>query len=296
MLSKPWATYDDNWQEPTVNVWDNLCFVSGVARGEQGTIGVLAANCRPDGRLIFNLIKGNSQARVDVLPDGQVVVVAGGGSQWISLNGIWFQTNRPRGVNLVWGWVPYGYGYRPVTQSKNGELCMISGLIRSGNWGYFAQMAPDCIPRDGRLIFSCDNHGLIVRVDVLQGNGYLVRSGGYANHGWVSLDGIAFTQYGGNTLNLNGGWVNYANGYRGASWTKTGPICVVSGLIRSSSWPASVATLPAECRPKKPMIFGGNVHMKSAVIEVHPSGEVRVRPDTKAQWDWLSLDGVKFYV
>jgi len=231
-----------------------------------------------------------------VLDNGQIHHVAGGGGGWVSLDGMWFTTNRPRGVNLIWGWVPYGYGYRTVTQAKNGELCTLSGLIRSGNWGYFAQMAPDCIPRDGRLIFTANNHETITRVDILQGNGLVLRSGGYANHGWVSLDGIAFTQYGGQQLNLHSGWGHYDNGYRRGSFTKTGPICVVSGLIRSGNWPDVITVLPSECRPSKPLIFGGNVHMKSAVIEVHPSGEIRVRRNTKDQWDWLSLDGIKFAV
>ena len=60
----------------------------------QKHLATLPPDCRPAGRLVFNLNNHVNTARVDVHPDGRVVWVAGGaGYQWISLSGIGFEAN-----------------------------------------------------------------------------------------------------------------------------------------------------------------------------------------------------------
>ena len=156
--------------------------------------------------------------RIQVLEDGRVFYIAGGGGVWLSLNGIFFPRQRTRGVQLINGWVNYGYGYRPTTQHKQGDYCILSGLIRAGNWGNFGVMDPNCRPNQ-RLIFTANNHASIARVDVLP-NGYFVWVGGSRNWGWINLDGISFTVNPGNYLKLYNGWQNYGGGYRPASYQK----------------------------------------------------------------------------
>ncbi len=74
---------------------------------------------------------------------------------------------------------------------------------------------------------------------------------------------------------------------------QNGRVCSVSGLIRSNTWHGHITTLPPGCRPSSRLIFGGNVHIKSARIDVLENGAV-VYVTGKAHWEWLSLDGIKF--
>jgi len=285
------------FQEPAVYLWENICFVAGAVKGNgTGVIATLGPRCRPkEGTLTFAHMKGDAAARVDVTADGKIIHVTGGGVLWLSLSGIWFTVDRPRAVNLVLGWQPLGNKFRSVTQSKNGDLCMISGAISGGKWEYFADMAVDCIPQDGRPIFSVSNHDRITRVDVMEKTGLLIRQGGYANHGWLSLDGIAYTTRAGAAFPLSGDWLPYEFGYRAPTWKRVGPICVVSGAVRSQTWPEVVGTLPLDCRPDKKLIFGANVHMSNAVVEVFADGKIIYRKGTKQQWDWMSLEGIRFF-
>lgn len=293
-LSQGWTNFGAGYQEARLDLWDNLCFVSGRVNGNEGQIALLGTRCRPkDGRLIFALQRGDKPARVDVLPDGRVFLITRGGDGWLTLDGLSFTVDRPRTPELLWNWRRFGdSAYREPTESKNGDLCMISGIIGNGNWGYFAKFRPDCAPQDGRLIFSGNNHETITRIDVIQGNGFLVRAGGSANHGWVALDGIAFTPNGGNNLALRAGWENYGHEYRPAKWTKTGPVCVVSGLIRGN-WNEVIAELPAGCRPARTLTFGTNVHDWTATVDVGTDGVIRYKAG-RSPHNWIALDGIKF--
>lgn len=293
-LNGNFQPYNSGYETPSFVLWGNMVFVSGLARGWSGLIGTLPSGARPNGgRLIFALIRGGTNCRVDVLDDGRVFYIAGGESaDWISLNGIIFDVNVQQGLNLVWGWQPYGWGYRQVSQNRQSDFCIVSGLIRSGSWGYFAYTRSDCNPSE-RLIFSANNHDTITRVDLLS-NGYLLYSGGYTHHGWVSLDGITWVPgSGGSPLSLFNGWADYYSGYRQARFLRTGRVCALSGLIRSSSWAHHITTLPEGCRPRARVIFMGNVHMRSARIDVTREGQV-LYVSHRMQWDWISLDNIKF--
>jgi hypothetical protein len=68
----------------------NVVVLSGVIRPGTGVLAVLPVNLRPPARLIFLAPTHGGVARVDVLPDGKVVVVSGGNAAWISLSGISF--------------------------------------------------------------------------------------------------------------------------------------------------------------------------------------------------------------
>jgi len=97
-----WSDYGHSYLGATVDRWNRLCFVSGLLAGWNGQIGTLGDDCRPrDGRLIFSLIKGDHASRVDVLPDGRIFHIAGGGGHWLSLSGIWFTVDRPHGLNIM---------------------------------------------------------------------------------------------------------------------------------------------------------------------------------------------------
>ncbi|MCP4662736.1 MAG: hypothetical protein GY856_45665 [bacterium] len=93
-LTTGWEQYGGPFENGTVRREGNLVIVSGLIKRTTGTWGHLAtlpADSRPSERLIFNLNNKGNTARVDALPDGQILWVAGGKSYgWVSLSGITF--------------------------------------------------------------------------------------------------------------------------------------------------------------------------------------------------------------
>jgi len=171
--------------------------------------------------------------------------------------------------------------------------CALSGVIKGTSWGTMGKVDSECQP-DAPLIFSVDNHDGVTRLDVQQ-NGYFNYAGGSANNGWVSLDGMVWTKSGGAPLNLLNNWQNFGS-WRSAKYQRIGDICILSGLVKNSGeWSSLVSTLPSECRPKKRLTFGGNVHTSSARVDVLPDGGL-VYVTGKADWEWLSLSNILFVV
>lgn len=292
-LHHPWRNHGGPY--PTAGVVADIghCIATGLLTGRGGLIGTLPTTCRPQqGRLIFNQYNGDTR-RVDALTDGRVYHITHGSANYLSLDGLMFAKHPGPQPQFLWGWRNYGHGYRRASVSRYSMVCAVSGLIRGGRWGYFVHV-PQCRPHDGRLIFSANNHAHNTRVDVLT-NGHVLRSGGYAHHHWVSLDGIQFANTGGHNIALYNRWVNYGHGYRPAKWMRVGKMCYLSGLIKSPSWHHHITTLPATCRPKKRVVLFGNVHMRSARIDVLPNGHVYY-VQGKMHWDWLSLSNVRFLV
>jgi len=294
-LEPEWKNYEGDYESASfVTIKNSVCVVRGLVRGDQGLIGTLPEACRPTARLVFTVMKTNAPARVDVLADGRIYYVAGGGGiGWISLSGITFTIDTQPSFNLMGGWVSYGGEYRPISLGKDNGFCIVSGIIKDGSWNYFGNVDKDCWP-DYRLIFSGNNHENIARVDLLQ-NGYIQFLGGSSNHGWVSFDGMIYTKTGGMPLTLLNDWSNYGY-YRDAKYERVGNVCILSGLIKNvNGWSGHIATLPSECRPAKRLVFGGNVHVSNARVDILSDGAV-VYVTGKKSWEWLSLSGIHFTV
>lgn len=171
------------------------------------------------------------------------------------------------------------------------SLCIASGLIKGGGWALLADLPPACAPA-GELIFNLNNHTKTARVDV-KPSGELFWVAGGADHGWISLDGVVLKPgEGGEALKLQNGWVNYAGAYRKARVARVGDLCVVSGLIKGGAW-STLAVLPEDCRPEKRLIFNLNNHVKTARVDVKPSGEILWVAGGK-DYGWISLDGIVF--
>ena len=168
-------------------------YAQGVVHGEGGQVGTIERAHRPAGRLMFNALKGGQPSRVDVLADGRVVHVAGGGPSWLSLSSLAFEQDPQlaQPLPLVGGWVDYGGGYAPATfyRDTSGRV-HVQGLIRSGDGPVFAQLPEGHRPA-GRLVFSANHHEAVMRVDVTP-DGLIVFAGGASAYPWRSLSGISF--------------------------------------------------------------------------------------------------------
>jgi hypothetical protein len=86
----PWSDYGGEYASMAVASTGILRPCMGMVHGDEGEIGVCPVSGRDaPGRRVFLVIKTNLPARMDLLPDGRLYYIAGGGpSGWISLSGI----------------------------------------------------------------------------------------------------------------------------------------------------------------------------------------------------------------
>ena len=169
------------------------------------------------------------------------------------------------------------------------------GLIKGGAWNKLAHVPSLCAPST-RLIFNLNNHEFTSRVDVLKSGDIQWIAGG-RSHGWISLSGIAFPAKTAQRSNvpLVAGWKPYGGDYGTPTYTVRDGLCSIEGLVRHSSWSASIATLPSECRPNKRLIFNLNIHQYTARVDVATNGAVTWHAGGNSnEHKWISLTGIHF--
>jgi hypothetical protein len=90
-LQNGWTDYGHGYGPITVEKTGGLCLASGLLRGSAWghSMAQLPSDCRPKGRLIFNMNNHGKTARVDVTTDGKIYWIAGGRDHsWISITGV----------------------------------------------------------------------------------------------------------------------------------------------------------------------------------------------------------------
>lgn len=193
-LQGGWHNDGKQYGSATYSRVGSLCEVEGLLRNGDWSSYMLQLPpaCRPQKRLIFNLNNQKKTARVDIEANGLIKWHGGGRDHsWLSLGGILFSTLPGDNLKLYYGWQNYGGQYGKLTVTKQGTLCVLSGLVAHGEWGKPVTILPvDCHP-DSRLIFNVNNHAKSARVDVLP-DGTVVWVAGGHDHAWLSLTGIAF--------------------------------------------------------------------------------------------------------
>lgn len=193
-LAEGWSDYLGSFEGGYSHYGRRQVSVHGVLRGEGGQIGRLAPERdRPTSRLVFTVVKGGFPARVDVLEDGTILHMAGGGGAWLSLTGVAFaaQDDEPLPLTLLNGWEPYGFEYAgPMVYQNSQGRCLLQGLVRSGAWTVLARMPESCYPSSA-LIFSAENNGNIVPLLVTP-DGYIRVHGSGGDEPWLSLSGISY--------------------------------------------------------------------------------------------------------
>jgi len=291
-LSSGWLPYQEEYGTPSVAKTGNIVVVSGLIKsGKKGHLATLPAALRPLKRLIFDLNNNRKSSRIDVMPNGQIHWVAGGGDrEWLSLSGISFNAKPNGTLKLASGWSPYGGAYKGPTYEKSGNIVTVSGLIKNGKYGHLATLPTDYRP-DRRLIFDLNNNDNSSRIDVLP-NGQIHWVAGGQKHKWLSLSGIIFHVKPRGKLKLASGWAAYGKDYKTPTYAKSGKLVVVSGLIKNGKY-GLLATLPAGNRPTKRLIFDLNNNGNSSRIDVLPNGQIHWSAGGKDH-KWLSLTGISF--
>lgn len=189
-------------------------------------IATLPAGHRPAKILVFSTNAHTQSARINVLPNGKVWWIAGGGGthNWVSLDGVVFNLpgTKTKALPLTGNCVRYKQKKfaAPTATTKNG-MVRLSGLVdcpfRIGQRHNFAVLPKNMRPAE-RLVFNANAHERTVRVDVRPDGKVRLEVGwrrewrapanqndlarGILGRGWLSLDGISFPVAAGKNMAL----------------------------------------------------------------------------------------------
>jgi len=96
---------------------------------------------------------------------------------------------------------------------------------------------------------------------------------------------------------MGAGWEHYPiyKYGRTANVARTEGLCLVTGLVQTTSWVLTIGQLPHQCRPSKRLIFNQRVDGASIRVDIKPDGQiVQLRGTIKVPNNWLSLAGIVF--
>lgn len=330
-ISKGYLPFGATYGGPNWIRDGGVCWLSGLVRvdspQERPLIATLPAHCRPHRRRIFNtVLVDNTVARIDVDRQGAVRFVSDFNKPtYVSLDGIGFasQGSNLRLASLIPPWTNYGKSFAGASYFKEGELCVVSGMVRLPsleNWQQItAKPAPvsnntnasdasriannmvltlpsDCAPAGGKAAYILNHNGKTVTITVTR-LGEVVFSGGDTSFPWLSLDGIAFINgVAPQPLNLSNSVANAYATFRIGAYYVSDTTCVLSGSIKGVVNPNEpLGFLPPECRPVERLVFSVAHGNDPARVDVKPDGAL-VWMHAKASSQQISLDSIRFYV
>lgn len=272
---------------------------SAVVGGE--TIATLPSDFRPNGILIFQtLTSPNTGSRIDVYPDGRIVV-QGGDESWISLEGITFipspTTYTRTALTTVNSWANYGGSFSPSTfvVDSVGRV-NVQGLVRYGTVTNGTQIVSNLAPKTEKYMHVPARADAPFLIGIDQSLG-IVAKGSY--NGYLSLNTMYHPiGYGGWTgFTPSNGWVSYDGGsfFTTPGYTKgSDGIVRLKGLIKNGTTTDGtiIFTLPSTYQPAErtltTAVCNPNVICR---VDITASGNV-VLYDANA--GWTSLDGITF--
>jgi type II secretory pathway pseudopilin PulG len=286
------APYQNNWVDyggfaggGFTKTASGMIALHGLVKGgSPNTIFTLPPGYRPANILLFIVVAyngGNSFGRVDVNPDGTVVMsLATNG--WVSLDGINFMPSSYAGsftpATFSGGWVNYsapgGHQQAGYMQDSTGRT-RTQGLVKSGTvtdgtliFGLPSNLRPSAYEHVAALNNSSP---LVIGLDT--GTGVLAKGGSNA---WLEVNSLTYpASYGGwNALPLANSWTAYSASFSSPRYTKsTDGLVMLKGLIKRSAAPAAstaIATMPGNqglC-PKEQIIVYGVSYLSWMRIDV----------------------------
>jgi hypothetical protein len=207
-LTDDYVDYETGYRGASVTTEGDLVVISGLIETASGAadwaagdvIATLPAELAPEDELIFTLNQHDKSARVNILPSGDIVYGEGDSDYaWLSLSGISYSLDLGDDLELTDDFADYGGAYRPPSVTTDGDLVMISGLVKTAsgssedwNTGDVIATLPAELAPEGELIFTMNQHNKSARVNILP-SGDIVFGEGDPDYGWLSLSGMTFS-------------------------------------------------------------------------------------------------------
>ena len=284
-----------------------IVMLSGMIRGGSwgSCMAYLPKHCRTTEHHSWSVNNHANQARVQIRSsDGCVYWVAGGRDHgWLSLSGITFVTGRKERASLD-RWYNYDSSHAPAMYAcaEIGGLAVVQGLIRPHAWGgnMFKLPAPPSstcpMSSPKRLVFTGNQGGNTQRLDFKENSGDIEIVGGFRNNAWSSISSIKYANSQQHSLSMVNGWYNYGGAHAPLTYTCSGGVVTVSGLIKAGKWGHCIAYLPPNCRPfrDRDLKFSINNHENQARVNVRGSDGCIYWNTGGQAHGWISLSGIIF--
>ena len=262
----------------------------------------LPVGYRPTHRLVFQTDSAGQPSRVDVMPNGDVLVNRAS-SGWLVLDGIRFVSSS---AGYTWndlsstfqnGWKNYddtGYWAPLRSTLDSAGRAHFQGLVSSGintNPTTIATLPTGQRASSEYIHFPASSTGFNYTAF-----GTSIHAKGIAGApDYYSLQGMFYPSTSGwNTLTLNG-WTPYDTGHTQPRYRKGADgIVSVKGLIKggNTSPGAVIATLPAGYRPKERLCISGVAGAAHSRIDILPNGQIIVGGYVNS--GWTSMDNISF--
>ncbi|HMR38505.1 MAG TPA: hypothetical protein PKE10_02955 [Candidatus Saccharibacteria bacterium] len=319
-LDNDWEIYSAGYALGFTKATNGEIFLRGLVKKtgsvpENDVIAVLPPGYRPSQRNIYLTKNGsNTTGRIDILTDGSILY-RNGNTGWISLDNIRFM---PTGSSCTWSnltyassnWANYGSSWGPLRACVDPtNRVHIEGLIKKNisgtppNYDLISHFPTTATRSVYSRLFPVHDHGGQASTAITVQDANQRSKLSWRNY-LVSWLAPSIAYYSGaytgtiTNLTLQNGWVDYGTGgYAPPSYTKSGNIVTLSGMIKSGTItnPTTIANLPTGFRPSTRIIgLGVNSNAEKSVrVDVNTNGDI-ILTDSGITNGWISLDNITF--
>lgn len=314
-----WVNYGGDHAKASFIKYGSMCFFTGTIRTDNHEMNqwvdhmaTLPEECQPEAHIIVHLLNGAHSLRFNINPEGLLYFVAPGRYvKWLSLANIAFFKRATAVIDLAPGWSRHSSSYRAPSYHKEGNICMLGGLINGNGARLMGTLPKECWP-ESTLSFSVNHHDRMNYI-LITNEGKIEYPSGQRRHSWVSFEGIhyyvkSFTKpdvegadvpqmENGKALKLLHGAKPYGEGFQAPSYVVSNGLCVLSGKIMASDHRIVYTVLPEECRPERRhsfALYSGHIMR----IDVTAEGEVKFinSYDRTNYLEWVDLSSIAFPV
>ena len=314
------GTMQNNWIDYSTTYYpngyrktkDGLVLLRGLLKRSSGiivggeVIGNLPVGYRPSEQLLFQTSSNDAPARVDVLTNGNVIVVQGPGVNpvWLSLDSIRFlASDAPvtfTNATMAPNWTTYGSPFPPASSAVDADgRVFVKGLI-ARNAVVADPTTTSTLPVGARpseqLLLPVNNNSGFGFIRILaDGSIQATNSPAGTGYNWLTIQSTfyqsSYTNWIG--LTMQGTWAYYGAPYTMPQYTKSSDgVVTLKGLIRNGTIGTTVATLPVGYRPNYRILFSTVSNSVYGRLDIDASGNIIAQGGNTA---WYSLDGIMFY-
>ncbi len=330
-LNEPFYHHGHHDRRPSINKQGNICVLTGTIFRRNSSdlheklhneVATVPYGCRPTyGRSVFFVSQNNRTSnifRLDVHGHGTIEIVDGKWKEdWLPLDGVRWVVKSPewdthrlyrqrlpsgfRPLKLSKGVKPYGRFLPPPYYAIRRQFCHVGGAIRGPvGQGVYARLPRKCRPKH-RHTFNAfaGRESTIVRVDITE-KGYIKWQGGNQGASYLYLPDILVPRRHratGMLLELTTGWKPRGGKFAKPRVVFENGVCTLLGSVvthdnRNFNLSKTIAILPHECVPRKPLLVPINQHSHAMRLLISPAGELSL--EGKSELSWVSLSGVKY--